>query len=227
MKDGGKKIKQAAILGVLFLALVIVGVMQFRGTATPVPPSKAAKNPPAGETNTANAATTTPPVNEEPSEITAGALSWVEAKRLPGIAEEVKMRNPFQSFIENPQADNDVKVASAENNATTSVVNNQLIIPDKNLGRLPVYNNDMAAPLPVTPLKVVPPFKLASINTDLTARINYALVELNGEYFTLRNGERIPGVDWVVKSIDPLYKKVVLIKKDSEPVVLRISGGND
>lgn len=229
MNNGGKNIKQAAILGVLFLALVIVGIMQFRGSANPATPPAPVANTPAADEKVASTDTAAP-AEEELTETTAGALGWVKEKRLPGMSEEAKMRNPFQSFMDKAQASGDAQVATADSDAPAPapapITRSQLIIPDKNLGRLPVYGNNNSA-LPVAPLQVIPPFKLVSINTDLTAKVNYALVELNGDYYTLRVGEKIPNVDWAVKSIDTLYKKIVLTKKNSEPVILRISGGND
>ena len=219
MKNNGKIVKQVAILGVLFLALIVVGIMQFRGTP--------ATNPaPATKTDTVQAAPGQVQPNGAPLE--AGKpnekpLGWIDEARLPGIAAEAKMRNPFKSFLDKPIRVEQPRIATANN--FPSVIDTAT---GRNTGsgpqRLPPYPEIRGEN--VAPLAVVPPFELVSINSDVSAKVHYAFLALNGEYYTLRAGEKVPGVDWVVKSIDPIYNQVVLAKSGSEPVTLRMSGGS-
>lgn len=223
------KVKEIVILSVLILVLVIVAVVQL----SPDKNSSNAGTKPdstSGQEQTAAAPTTSSTTDAPAKEKnTTFTLAWVDEHRLSTLTKEVvEGRDPFRDPL-------------------APIINASALSGTMNYGQKPSDNsmNGKAGaiadlipkgfdssgrytgtkPSQITPwapaVQDTPKFNLSGIIS--TSRQRYASLMVDGRYYTLLEGESIPALGWTVADIESYY---VIMKKDTQSLTLRLSGGS-
>ncbi|HEY3379405.1 MAG TPA: hypothetical protein VGL77_18155 [Armatimonadota bacterium] len=215
-----KQAREAIILAVLLLALLIAVVIQFTGGKKT---STSAGNSSAPNTAAADNAATTPSAQKDGQTVKNADLSWVTVARLDGLSSAVaRGRDPFTDTLTPPPSPPHVPPSPVP------VVDNKTVRPTSNGGLLPgALSGTLQGGIPrvvVPPLPIAPPaFILWGV--AISSQERFATLSVGERFFTLAEGEMVPGVGWTVKRIIPDYNAVVLAKKGAQSVTIRLSGG--
>jgi hypothetical protein len=210
--------KQVIVLALLLAFGVIYYFVWGKKSLTPAPAIHPGA-PPAAAAQAASAQAGAPTTAATTAD--AGTdTSWVNAVRLNGIVHDVSVgHNPFTDSL---------AVADAAPTSTTPLTSSTNIIPKKGdqkgilpTGPGPIGPRPMPMPMPVA---LPPPtFALNGIITSRNTR--FAAIAVNGQYYTLVEGEMIPKLGWLLKKISPHFNTVLLTKNGAQPVTLRLAGG--
>lgn len=210
--SNNKKLKEGIILGVLLLALVIVVIVQFSG---PKAGGAAPNDQPEQQ-----------PVNAAPAPAqtdSAAELSWIDDRRVANIVAEVRQaRNPFVNVMAPPPA----HIADSHQPPILPA-DRSPIIPESVDVFPPIGGGELFPPIEVTPPQVepftppAPKFALSGVIT--TPRGKYAAITVDGDYYTVREGETVPSYNWTVTKI---AIDQVTLEKEFESLTIRLSGGS-
>lgn len=206
---------------------------------TAAPPTAATPKPTA-QPGTPPAAATTPATSATPpptqaTVVTLGDYSWVSNEQT--IAQLVKTvttnRDPFMGGVTPMVVKIDETLAPKVPGADYSSA--PINVPSTTV-MTPPRENKQPIPLPAAtttfpsgnPLLVVKPFQPATPDFALSGIINspsmsYAIISVDGQYYTLMKGETMPHYNWTMVNISP---SSVVLKKNNQKVTLRMTGGS-
>ncbi|HEX2948157.1 MAG TPA: hypothetical protein VHV83_01070 [Armatimonadota bacterium] len=232
-----KKVKEIVVLAVLMTVLVVAAVIQFSGASGSATPKASTQDKSSASQQAQTAPASANTVTVSPASGTAAAseksdLGWVDGARLVSVVPEVSGgRDPFKDVdgLKDTVTVTQGAIATGKSPANASheggmlpgISHTSSFIPpsaDK-FGMIGAVNTQTPPFIPPPPPP--PSFVLTGVVTTPSQR--YAAITVDGHFFTLLEGETVPGYGWTVTQIQPSQ---VVLMKDSQSLSLRLSGGS-